>query len=78
MSRNKLKYFIPNCVDVTDYIFEKCNQSSPIDIKESLDKTKCVLKFEVNNIPYSLMNKGCGPYNHRQILTILQGIEWIR
>ena len=76
MSDITVYYFTPDCVDVTDAVFDKSIETSPLTVRKSLDGVCCVLKFHLSDIPYSLTNKGYGPYTHAEILGVLAGEAW--
>ena len=68
-----MKYVIYNMTDVDLIDFTKVKETSQETLRLSLDRTKCVLKFD-GETPAFL--EGLQQYNYEQILEIMYSSEW--
>ncbi len=68
-----MKYVIYNMTNVSLIDFTKVKETSQETLRLSMDKTKCVLKFE-GETPEFLV--GLQQYNYEEIINIMHSIEW--
>ena len=68
-----MKYVIYNMTDVDLIDFTKVKETSQDTLRLSLDRTKCVLKFD-GETPDFL--EGLQQYNYEQILDIMYSSDW--
>jgi|SRR6056300_333204 hypothetical protein len=76
---NNRHYIIFNTTEISSIDFSEVLETSSETLRLSIDETKTFVKYEGETVPNSVSNliTKQGPYSHEQILTILNGSEWV-
>jgi hypothetical protein len=72
------QFMIFNVSELDNIDFNEVLETSKDTVRKSIDGTKTFVKWE-GNIPSSVQSLTTkeGPYTYNQILTILEGLEWV-
>lgn len=69
-------YFILDKEELTQNLIDYALQTSPFTVRESIDGSKVLLKFNEDNIPLELYTVGATQLNKSEMQAIVETEDW--